>query len=263
MNGPAHHKLPRVAIVTGASKGIGHDIALRLADDGLDITINSRNAAELEVVAAEIRAKGRKVLAFVGDVSDEDAVKGMVGKTVETLGRLDVMVANAGIGFVSSVVDMDLKDWNRCMDCNLASTMLCYKYAARQMIDQGEGGRIIGASSILGKKGGPNSSAYVATKFAIRGLTQCLAIELAPHNITVNTYAPGVILTPMTDVGALDQQYGGSPGAYTKHVCGIPPDGPHSSSGDPVASVVSYLAKPEAYFITGQSIGVDGGVVFS
>jgi len=263
MNGHARHAVPRVAIVTGASKGLGHDIALRLADDGLDVTINSRNAAELEVVADEIRAKGRKVLAFVGDVSDEDVVKGMVGKTVEVLGRLDVMVANAGMSVLSRVVDMDLKDWNRCMDCNLASTMLCYKYAARQMIEQGEGGRNLGASSILGKKGGPDSSAYVATKFAIRGLTQCLAIELAPHNITVNTYAPGVILTPMTDYGALDQQHGGSHGAYTKYVCGIPPDGPHSSSGDPVASMVSYLAKPEAYFITGQSIVMDGGVVFS
>ncbi|KAH9932271.1 NAD(P)-binding protein [Fomitopsis serialis] len=262
MNGHAYHTTPRVAIVTGASKGIGHAIALRLADDGLDVTINSRNAAELELVAAEIRAKGRKVLAFVGDVSDGDVVKGMVDRTVEVLGRLDVMVANAGIFVSSRVVDMDIKDWNRCMDCNLASTMLCYKYAARQMIEQGEGGESSGRRPFSGKRC-PDSSAYVATKFAIRGLTQCLAIELAPHNITVNTYAPGVILTPMTDFGALDQQYGGGPGAYTKHLAGIPPDGPHSASGEPVASVVSYLAKPEAYFITGQSIVMDGGVVFS
>ncbi|KZT73884.1 NAD(P)-binding protein [Daedalea quercina L-15889] len=262
MNGFAYHTTSRVAIVTGASKGIGHDIALRLADDGLDVTINSRNLAELEVVAQEIRAKGRRVLPYVGDVSDEEVVKGMVEKTVEVLGRLDVMVANAGTAVVSRVVDMELKDWNYCMNSNLASVMLCYKYAARQMIKQGEGGRILGASSILGKKGGPEVSAYVATKFAIRGLTQCLAIELAPHKITVNTYAPGVILTQMTNVDALDKAYGGTHGAFTKHICGIPPEGPHSS-GDTVASLVSYLAKPEAYFITGQSIVMDGGVVMS
>jgi len=262
MNGYAYYTASRVAIVTGASKGIGRDIALRLADDGLDVTINSRNAAELEVVAEEIRAKGRKALPFVGDVSDEEIVKGMVEKTVEVLGRLDVMVANAGTAIVSRVVDMTLKDWNLCMDINLASTMLCYKYAARQMIKQGEGGRILGASSILGKKGGPEVAAYVATKFAIRGLTQCLAIELAPHKITVNTYAPGVILTPMTNIDVLDKQYGGTHGAFTKHVCGIPPDGPHSS-GDTVASLVSYLSKPEAHFITGQSIVMDGGVNLS
>ncbi|EPS95067.1 NAD-binding protein [Fomitopsis schrenkii] len=140
--------------------------------------------------------------------------------------------------------------------------MLCYKYAARQMIKQGGGGRILGAASILGKHGGPVAASYVASKFAVRGLTQCLALELAPHHITVNTYAPGVILTPMTDMGALDESKGGGHGTATKWVCGMPPDGPDAGP-EVVSSLVSYLVKPEAYFITGQSITMDGGVVFS
>ncbi|TFY69562.1 hypothetical protein EVJ58_g355 [Rhodofomes roseus] len=207
MNGQVY--LSRVSIVTGASKGIGRDIALRLADDGLDVTINSRGGRDLEEVAKEIRAKGRKALCYVGDVADETAVRGMVERTVETFGRLDVMVANAGAPVLDKLVELAVEDWDRCIAINLRSVMLCYKYAAVQMVNQGEGGRIIG---------GPQVCGYSASKFAIRGLTQCLAIELAAHKLTVNTYTPGVILTPMTDVGPLDKLYGGTHGAYTKHV---------------------------------------------
>ncbi|KAI0724854.1 hypothetical protein C8Q72DRAFT_877690 [Fomitopsis betulina] len=212
-----------VAFITGAAQGIGKDIALRLADEGFNVAINDipSNAANLDSVAKEVAAKGRTALPLLGDVSQEDAVRTMVEKTVAVLGRLDVV--------------LDTEAFDRSLAVNVRGVMLCYKYAARQMIKQGNGGRILG---------GPAAASYVASKFAVRGLTQCLALELAPHHITVNAYSPGVILTPMSAV------------------CGLPPDGP-SASPEVVSSLVSYLVKPEAYFITGQAITMDGGVVFS
>ncbi|KZT68388.1 acetoin reductase family protein [Daedalea quercina L-15889] len=253
-----------VAFITGAAQGIGREIALRLADEGFNVAINDipSNADALHSVAKEVEAKGRKALPLFGDVSEEDTVRVMVEKAVEVLGRLDVMIANAAIAIISEIVDLDVEKFDRALAVNVRGVMLCYKYAARQMIKQGNGGRILGAASILGKRGGPMAAAYVASKFAVRGLTQCLAIELAPHHITVNTYAPGVILTPMTAMGALDEAKGGGHGAATKWVCGLPPDGP-AAGPEVVASLVSYLVKPEAYFITGQSLTVDGGVVFN
>lgn len=194
---------------------------------------------------------------ILADVSAEHEVKAMVAKAVEDLGGVDVMIANAGISPVGSVLDMSVETWDRIMDVNLRGVMLCYKYAALQMIKQGRGGRILAASSLLGGRGAINFSAYSASKFGVRGLTQSLALELAEHNITVNAYCPGVIITPMTSVED-DAQYGGKPGARVKAWIGAPPDGPDAGP-EVIASIVSYLVKPEAYFITGQSIHVNGG----
>ncbi|TFY81429.1 hypothetical protein EWM64_g2590 [Hericium alpestre] len=196
----------RVALVTGSAQGIGRAIALRLAADGLDVAVNDieRQSENIAKVVVEIQALGRRAIAVPADVTSEEAVEHMVTKTVEQLGRLDVvsyrmvdsgavvhlgaqMVANAGVahGGVgpegASIVDMSLKNWQNLTAVNVEGVMLCYKYAARQMINQGQGGRIIGASSICGKK----------------------ALELAEHNITVNAYAPGVIDTPLTNQGTV------------------------------------------------------------
>ncbi|KZT00641.1 NAD(P)-binding protein [Laetiporus sulphureus 93-53] len=243
---------PRVAIITGAAQGIGKEIALRLARDGLDVAVNdiSSKSEELEQVVAQIQDIGRQAIALVADVSDEEQVRNMVEKTVQKLGRLDVMVANAGISVSGSILDMNMEQWNRTININLHGVMLCYKYAAEQMVKQGTGGRLIGASKL---------SAYCTSKFAVRGLTQALALELAEHKITVNTYAPGVILTSMTNDPLRDPVRGGTHGASAKFIIGVPPDGPDAGP-EVVASIVSYLVKPEAYFITGQSISVDGGV---
>jgi len=167
------------------------------------------------------------------------------------------MIANAGIAFNGLMVDMTVENWDRMMAVNLRGVMLCYKYAARQMIKQGRGGRIIGASSLFGKQGPRLFSAYAASKFAVRGLTQSSAQELAEHSITVNAYVPGIILTPMTAVGT-DENFNGQHGDTIANVLGnlnSPRAGP-----DVVASLVSYLVKPEAHFITGQSISVSGGI---
>ncbi|EED79065.1 predicted protein [Postia placenta Mad-698-R] len=246
----------RVAIVTGAAQGIGRAIALRLADDGIDVALNDvpGNVDNLARVAEEIQAKGRRAITIPGDVSVEVDVKTLVDRTAAALGSVDIMVANAGVAPTSSLVEMNVETWDNTIAVNLRGTMLCYKYAALQMIKQKRGGRILGAQQL---------SAYCATKFGIRGITQSLgekkqwtALELAEHNITVNAYCPGVITSAMTTL-ATDTSYGGRPGATVKAILGIPLDpevGP-----DVIASVVSYLVKPEAHFITGQSIDVNGG----
>ncbi|EPT01712.1 NAD-binding protein [Fomitopsis schrenkii] len=242
----------RVAFVSGAAQGIGLTIALRLADDGLDVAVNDipSKKTELAELVSQIEAKGRRAIAVPGDVSVEEDVRNAIDKVVADLGGLDVMVANAGILVVTPVVDIDVEEWDRVFAVNVRGVMLQYKYAAKQMIKQGRGGRILGASSVGGKRGWGGLSAYCSSKFAVRGLTQSLSLELATHNITVNSYAPGIVATQMAqDLGAGLTRVGMS--------AEIPVGKPES-----VASIVSYLAKPEASFITGQAISPNGGSVF-
>ncbi|KAG5636435.1 hypothetical protein H0H81_008078 [Sphagnurus paluster] len=188
-----------VAIVTGAARGIGRAIALRLAKDGYDIGLNDIPAAAqaLGTVQNEIASLGRRSHIVLGDVSVPENVTNIVSDTVENLGQLNVMVANAGIIRLSPLIETEVSEWDKLFSVNARGTFLCYKYAALQMIKQGKGGRIIGASSILGRKGNPGTSAYGATKFAIRGLTQAAAQEWGAHGITVNAYCPGVVETEM------------------------------------------------------------------
>lgn len=242
----------RVAVVTGAAQGIGLSIALRLADDGLDVAVNdtASKSKQLEDAVSQIRAKGRRAIAVLADVTQETQVKDMVSQVVEQLGSLDVMVANAGVLVVQPLMEASAEDWDRVMAVNVRGIMLCYKYAATQMVKQGRGGRIIGASSVAGKKGWAGLSAYCSSKFAIRGLTQSAAEELAKHKITVNTYAPGIIRSSMAKTLALGLEE-----------CGMPADLPLAEP-DVVAAVVSFLIKPESYFITGQSISPNGGAIF-
>jgi len=168
---------PRIAIVTGAARGIGRSIAIRLAADGLDVVINdiSTNETQLNAVAEEIRALNRRAITFLGDVSLDNVVKEMVDTAVKELGGVDVMVANAGIASMGSIIDMEVEEWDKLMAVNLRGPMLAYKYAGRQMIKQGRGGRLIAASSILGQKASANLSLYSASKFGVRGLTQAAA----------------------------------------------------------------------------------------
>lgn len=242
---------PCVALVTGAAQGLGLSIALRLADDGFDVAVNDlpSNEEALASVVAQIKAKGRRAMLLLADVTKEEEVRDMVSGAVDLLGGLDVMVANAGILFVRPLTENSVEEWDRIMSVNVRGVMLSYKYAALQMIMQGRGGRIIGAASTAGKAGFHGLSAYSSSKFAVRGLTQSVALELLPHKITVNAYAPTILRTPMASTLVAGWEAynikGGAPAAEP----------------NVVSSLVSYLAKPEAYFITGQTISPNGGAL--
>ncbi|KAI0308732.1 hypothetical protein OF83DRAFT_1160256 [Amylostereum chailletii] len=185
----------------------------------------------------------------------------MVSGVVTELGSLDVMVANAGLVVVDRVTEANVEDIDRLLSVNVRGTMLCYKHAAKQMIAQGKGGRIIGASSLAGKKGFGFLFTYTTTKFAVRGLTQSAAIELGKYGITVNAYSPGLVDTTMVTTmdNALAPAIGS--GTLVKTLETASAIGRLGTSQD-VASLVSYLASPEASFITGQSVCIDGGVHF-
>ncbi|KAJ7149150.1 hypothetical protein C8R46DRAFT_532333 [Mycena filopes] len=252
----------QIALVTGAAQGIGKAIALRLADDGLDVAVNDipTNAEKLSGVVKEIQAKGRASSAHLADVSVEDEVKAMVAEVVRLHGGLDVMVANAGICKWVTITDISVDDWDRLMAINCRGTFLCYKYAGIQMVGQGRGGRIIGACSIAGKRvGSPFTGAYSASKFAVRGLTQAAALEFGIHGITVNAYAPGAIDTDMLQYlkDSSANTTNNELGKFNKVTEGV-------SVGTPtdIANLVSFIASKESQFITGQSLSVNGGAFF-
>ncbi|KAJ7083456.1 NAD(P)-binding protein [Mycena epipterygia] len=248
-------------VVTGAAQGIGREIALRLAADGLDVALNdiSAKTAELQGVQDEIVRLGRKAGVFPADVTVEDDVRSMIEAIVADFGGVDVMVANAGICKGGAFLDVSIDDFDRTLSVNVRGVFLCYQYAARQMVAQGRGGRIIGACSLAGKQGAPKLSCYSASKFAVRGLTQATALELGPHGITVNAYAPGILESPMTDSFA--HAAGIDPKVIYDRQAAKTPVGRNGQLSD-VAAVVSYLASSSSSFITGQTISVNGGRYF-
>ncbi|KAG1739900.1 uncharacterized protein EDB91DRAFT_372872 [Suillus paluster] len=238
-----------IALITGSAQGIGRSIALRLAQDGFDIALNDLpiKGPQLESVATEIKSLGRQVCIVPADVTVDEQVKEMVDGAVTNLGGLDVMVANAGVTTGGSLLSSTVESWDHILAVNARGPYLCYKYAAMQMIDQGRGGRIIGASSLLGKVAFPYHS-----------------LELGKHGITVNAYAPGGIPTDMVK-GIMDESgkmdfsgYIDDPVARKWSTSNIPIK--HVGQPEDVASIVSYLASKEAHFITGQCISVDGGI---
>ncbi|KAJ7445954.1 NAD(P)-binding protein [Mycena galericulata] len=240
-----------IALVTGAAQGLGKAIALRLADDGFDVAVNDipSNATNLSQVRNDIQAKGRASSVHIADVSVEDQVKKMFKELVATHGGLDVMVANAGVALWRSIVDTTVEEWDRVMTINGRGTFLCYKYAGMQMVSQGRGGRIIGASSLAGKTGVSHLGAYCASKFAVRGLTQAAALEFGRHNITVNAYAPGAIDSEMPK----ERGAARTPGVCSDHSNRRTGFNIHScSTATDISNLVSFLASKESQFITGM-----------
>lgn len=255
---------PRVAVITGAAQGIGHAIALRLAEDGLDIAIAdlASQRTKLDSVAEEVRAKGRRCIVFECDVSQEEEVQHMVQATEKEFGGLDVMVANAGRLLVKTIIDSTLTDLDNVFDTNVRGVFLCLRAAAQVMIKQGRGGKIISASSISGKRGVPLNGIYCASKAAVRSFTQALASELGSHGITVNAYAPGPIDTPLLQYSAdaLEQVLGVPDGkASIRHYQATNSALKHIGKPEDIANLVSFLAGKESDFITGQTISIDGG----
>jgi len=254
---------PRMAIVTGGSRGIGKAISLRLARDGYDITVNDvpENQKLIDSTVSEIEALGRRALGHAADVSNPDAVGELVSASVSALGPLTAMVANAGIVQVKPLLEVTAADWDRMFAVNAAGVHWCFQAAARQMIHQGTPGKLIAAASVAAFRPAAMIGHYSASKWAVRGLCNTYAVELAPHRITVNAYAPGVVDTSMWDLidSEMSKMQGKPKGEVMKGVEEIIPLGRVSVPED-VAGLVGFLASPDADYITAQTYIVDGGI---
>jgi 3-oxoacyl-[acyl-carrier protein] reductase len=239
-----------VALVTGAGRGIGRDIALALAAAGADVAVNDfADEAACAVVVAEVEALARKGLVVMGDVSDEDQVNAMVERVETELGPLSVVVNNAGITRDNVVMMMDVADFDAVIGTHLRGTFLVSKAAARRMFRR-RAGSIINLSSVVGRRGNAGQANYAAAKAGIIGLTKSLAKELGGRGVRVNAIAPGYIDTPMTQ--ALPEE-------TRKLIVDNTPLRSIGTTAD-VAGAVVFLASPQARYITGVTLPVDGGL---
>lgn len=241
----------QVAIVTGASRGIGRSIALYLAKLGAKVVVNYSGSKEkAEAVANEIQENGGTAIAVQANVANSDDVSALMKETIDTFGRIDILVNNAGITRDNLLMRMKEDDWDAVMNTNLKGVFLCTKAVSRQMMKQ-RAGRIVNIASIVGVSGNAGQANYVAAKAGVIGLTKTSAKELAARNIYVNAIAPGFIDTEMTEELPEDikeQMLGQIPLAKL----GNPED---------VAKVVAFLASDDASYMTGQTLHVDGGMV--
>ena len=240
----------KVAIVTGSARGIGRTIALKLAEVGAKVVVNDIGEVQpLENLAEEIRAMNRQSLAVIADVSSSAEVTRLVDTAVSAYGSVDILVNNAGITRDQLVMRMSDEDWDKVLTVNLKSVFLCTRAVLRHMVKQ-RWGRIISISSIAGVVGNAGQANYAAAKAGIIGFTKTVAKEVASRGITANAIAPGVIETQMTQ--QLDEKQRQE---LKQHI----PLGYFGSPQD-VAEAVAFLASEEARYITGQVLGVDGGM---
>ena len=241
----------KTALVTGASRGIGREIALELARQGANVAVNyAGSEAKANEVTEEIKAMGREAFAIQCNVADGESVQAMVKETISRFGSLDILVNNAGITRDNLLMRMKESEWDEVIDTNLKGVFLCTKAVSRQMMKQ-RSGRIINISSIVGVSGNPGQANYVAAKSGVIGLTKTSARELAARGITVNAVAPGFISTDMTD--ELSEE------VKTEMLKGIPLS--RFGEAKDIARVVSFLASEDSSYMTGQTLHVDGGMV--
>lgn len=241
----------KVALVTGASRGIGREIALELAREGANVIVNyASSEARANEVVEEIKALGREAKAIQCNVANNDEVQGMIKETIGLFGKIDILVNNAGITRDNLIMRMKEDEWDDVINTNLKGVFLCTKGVTRQMMKQ-RSGKIINISSIVGVSGNPGQANYVAAKSGVIGLTKSTAKELASRGINVNAVAPGFITTEMTDKLPEDVQ-----SEMLKQI-------PLARFGEPknVANVVVFLASSSSDYMTGQTLHVDGGMV--
>src|ERR1700684_3666662 len=239
----------KVALVTGASQGIGRDTALALAEAGAKVGVASRNAEKLAAVVADIIAAGGTALAVKMDVADAEQVKAGFKQVLDKFGRLDILVNNAAITRDSLSMRMKVDDWEAVLKNTLTGAHLCIQQALSTMM-RARAGRIINISSVVAQTGNAGQANYVAAKAGLIGLTKAVAIEIASRNVTVNAVAPGFIETPMTDV---------LPDKVKEELKTRIPLGRMGSPRD-VAAAIVFLASDEAAYITGHVLNVNGGM---
>jgi 3-oxoacyl-[acyl-carrier protein] reductase len=241
----------QVAVVTGAGRGIGHAIAIRLAHEGARVAAVSRNESNAQRIADEINSTGAEAAkAYSVDVSDHKAVQEICARILDEFGRVDVLVNNAGVTRDGLSMRMSIEDWNTVIDTNLRGAFSFAQGVMRAMIKR-RSGRIINISSIAGLTGNPGQANYSASKAGLIGLTKTLARELASRSVTVNAIAPGFIVTDMTSVLSDEVK--------EAILSKIPLS--KFGEGEDIAAAVAFLASPEARYITGQVLTVDGGMV--
>ncbi|PKB68135.1 MAG: 3-oxoacyl-[acyl-carrier-protein] reductase [SAR202 cluster bacterium Io17-Chloro-G4] len=241
----------RIALVTGASRGIGASIALNLAMAGAKVGVNyhtSREAAEK--VVQKITESGGEALIVEGDVSEEGSAEAVVSQVLERWSRIDILINNAGINRDRLLLRMNLEDWDQVLDVNLRGTFLCSKFVMPQMIKQRKG-RIVNISSVVGLSGNPGQANYAAAKAGLIGFTKAVAREVASRNVTVNAVAPGFVTTGMVEELSEETQ---------KQILGRIPMGRFGTAED-VSQAVLFLCGDGASYITGQVLTIDGGMI--
>jgi 3-oxoacyl-[acyl-carrier protein] reductase len=241
----------KTAIITGASRGIGAEIARKMAEAGAKIVVNySGSQAKAEAVVEEIKSNGGEAIAVKADVADAVAVKAMVEQTMQAFGSVDILVNNAGITRDNLMMRMKDDEWDDVINTNLKGVFICTKAVTRQMMKQ-RSGRIVNIASIVGVMGNAGQANYVAAKAGVIGLTKTTARELASRNITANAVAPGFITTDMTDKLGEDIQ---------KSMLAQIPLG-RFGKPEEVAKAALFLASDDASYMTGQTLHLDGGMV--
>jgi 3-oxoacyl-[acyl-carrier protein] reductase len=239
----------KVAVVTGASQGIGRETAMALAEAGVKVVVAARNEEKLTALAGAIAAAGGEAFALKMDVADAEQVKAGFKQVIEKFGRLDILVNNAAVTRDGLAMRMKKDDWDAVLQTNLTGAHLCIQQALPTMI-KARAGRIINISSVVAQSGNAGQANYVAAKAGLIGLTKAIAIEIASRGITVNAVAPGFIETPMTDV---------LPDKVKEDLKVRIPLGRLGSSRD-VAAAIVFLASDEAGYITGHVLNVNGGI---
>jgi NAD(P)-dependent dehydrogenase (short-subunit alcohol dehydrogenase family) len=242
----------KVAVVTGGTSGIGRDAAILFAKQGAKVVVAGRREAEGKETLDLVRAAGGEGLFVKTDVSQTADVRGLVQKTVEKFGRVDVAFNNAGIeGKWTSIVEQSEEDWDATIDINLKGVWLCLKYEIQQMLKQGGGGAIVNMASIAGLMGSAGAATYCASKHGVIGLTKSAALETARNGIRVNVVCPAVIETPM------GERVFGEPAAR-KYALSLHPLGRFGTPME-IADAVVWMCSDHASFMTGQSLVLDGG----